>query len=94
MKLKNSKCFNNKRCNTNIYKNYFIVRTVHEWNQLEDSIVSATSIRQQRSLLALEFASRVTKYMCSQFPTSPLTLHQNWLQVNVLDTDTDKNKMG
>jgi len=38
--LKNSKCFNYKRCNTTIYNNFFFVRTVHEWDQLEDSIIS------------------------------------------------------
>jgi hypothetical protein len=25
-------CFNTKRCNTNIYRNSFFVRTVHDWN--------------------------------------------------------------
>jgi hypothetical protein len=36
--------FSTKRGNTNIYRNYFFVRTVHDWNQLDNSTVSVTSV--------------------------------------------------
>ena len=39
--LKNNKCFSTKRGNTNIYRNSFFVRTVHDWNQLDNSTVEA-----------------------------------------------------
>lgn len=37
--LNNNKCFSTKRGNTNIYRNSFFVRTVHDWNQLDNSTV-------------------------------------------------------
>ena len=48
--------FSTKRGNTNIYRNYFFVRTVHDWNQLDNSTVSVTSVEQR----PLESASRAT----------------------------------
>ena len=35
----NSKCVNIMRCNTNIYKNSFVPRTISDWNSLPDSLV-------------------------------------------------------
>jgi hypothetical protein len=37
--------FSKKRGNTNIYRNYFFVKTVHDWNQLDNSTVSVTSVQ-------------------------------------------------
>ena len=42
--LNNNKCFSTKRGNANIYRNSFVVRTVHDWNQLDNSTVSVTSV--------------------------------------------------
>jgi hypothetical protein len=39
--LKNNKCFSTKRGNTKIYRKSFFVRTVHDWNQLDNSTVEA-----------------------------------------------------
>ena len=50
--LNNNKCFSTKRCNTNIYRNSFFVRTVHDWNQLDNSTVSVTSVEAFRACLS------------------------------------------
>ena len=38
--------------NTNIYRNSFFVRTVHDWNQLDNSTVSVTSVEAFRACLS------------------------------------------
>jgi len=50
--LNNNKCFSTKRGNTNIYRNSFFVRTVHDWNQLDNSTVSVTSVEAFRACLS------------------------------------------
>ena len=41
--INNSKCFIVPSSNTDIYKNSLFPKTIRQWNQLEESIVSATS---------------------------------------------------
>jgi hypothetical protein len=50
--LNNNKCFSTKRCNTNIYRNSFFVRTIHDWNQVDNSTVSVTSVEAFRACLS------------------------------------------
>jgi hypothetical protein len=50
--LNNNKCFSTKRCNSNIYRNSFFVRTVHNWNQLDNATVSVTSVESFRTCLS------------------------------------------
>ena len=49
--LNNSRCFVTPRCNTEIYKNSYFPRTIAEWNQLEDSIVTVDKVEAFRSAL-------------------------------------------
>ena len=52
--LNNNKYFSTKCGNTNIYRNSFFVRTVHDWNQLDNSTVSVTSAEAFRACLSCD----------------------------------------
>ena len=49
--LNNSRCFVTPRCNTEVYKNSYFPKTIAEWNQLEDSIVTVDKVEAFRSAL-------------------------------------------
>ena len=48
----NSKCYHVKICNSNRFKNSFFVRTVAEWNTLNDETVKSVSVTQFEGNLA------------------------------------------
>ena len=47
----NSKCFVVPTASTEVYKHSFFVRTIIDWNQLDDNIVGATSVESFKSRL-------------------------------------------
>lgn len=51
--LNNNKCYKTTRCNTDIYKHSFFIKTVTDWNQLEDASVSTTTVEAFRASLTL-----------------------------------------
>ena len=49
----NSKALNNIHCNTDIFKNSFVPKTIKDWNSLADQCVTAKSLSQFKSELSI-----------------------------------------